>query len=126
MSRYDNDSSRGSRSKRAPMGEAVGELADVAIVTSDNPRDEDPGQIAEDLLAGLRKTSRARFWAQLDRRQAIAAALDEATPADVIVIAGKGHERGQIVGREVLEFCDADEVARALGRAPGPKDQEGE
>jgi UDP-N-acetylmuramoyl-L-alanyl-D-glutamate--2,6-diaminopimelate ligase len=99
-------------SKRGPMGEAVGARADVAIVTSDNPRREDPQAIADMLVEGLRSGGRAQVEVVLDRRQAIARALELATPRDVVVVAGKGHETGQEVGGEVLPFSDHDEVRR--------------
>lgn len=99
-------------SKRGPMGEAVGARADVAIVTSDNPRREDPQAIADMLVAGLRSGGRAQVEVVLDRRLAIARALELAGPRDVVVVAGKGHETGQEVGGEVLSFSDHDEVRR--------------
>jgi UDP-N-acetylmuramoyl-L-alanyl-D-glutamate--2,6-diaminopimelate ligase len=99
-------------SKRAPMGEAVGSRADVAIVTSDNPRREDPQAIADMVVAGVRNGGRAQVEVVLDRGQAIARALELARPGDVVVVAGKGHETGQEVGGEVQPFSDHDEVRR--------------
>ena len=95
--------------KRAPMGEVVGAAADLAIVTSDNPRDEDPAAIAEMLLIGLRR-SQVQIDIELDRARAIARALELATPQDVVVIAGKGHETGQLVRGHTTPFSDIDQV----------------
>ncbi|MEM9453079.1 MAG: UDP-N-acetylmuramyl-tripeptide synthetase [Myxococcota bacterium] len=108
------DSSPG---KRLPMGEAVGNRADVAIVTNDNPRDEDPQQIAQMLVEGVEVGGRARVEIRLDRRLAIERALDLARSGDVVVVAGKGHETGQEVGGETLPFSDRDEVRRLTGVA---------
>ncbi|MEZ4380572.1 MAG: UDP-N-acetylmuramyl-tripeptide synthetase [Nannocystaceae bacterium] len=98
--------------KRRPMGAAVGAAADLAVVTSDNPRDEDPAAIARALVDGLRDGGRATWHTELDRRAAIHAALAEAAPGDVVLIAGKGHEDGQEVAGRVLPFSDR-EVATA-------------
>ncbi len=103
-----------SPSKRAPMGAAVGGLADLAIITNDNPRDEDPEAIAAELLTGARG-GRAELRVRLDRRGAIASALDEAGPEDVVLIAGKGHERGQTAAGERRPFSDREVVLELLG-----------
>lgn len=100
--------------KRAPMGEAVGAGADVAVVTTDNPRREDPRAIAADLRVGLARGA-ARVIEEPDRGRAIALALDLARPADVVVIAGKGHEEGQVIGEATLPFSDRAEVLRLCG-----------
>lgn len=102
-------------SKRRPMGEVVGARADVAIVTSDNPRGEDPQAIADMLLTGLHAGGRAQVEVVLDRRLAIERALELAGPRDVVVVAGKGHETGQEVRGETLPFSDHDEIRRLLG-----------
>jgi len=104
-------------SKRRPMGEAVGARADVAIVTSDNPRGEDPQAIADMLVEGLRAGGRAQVEIELDRRRAIERALELASPRDVVVVAGKGHETGQEVKGETLPFSDHDEIRRLIGGA---------
>lgn len=104
-------------SKREPMGEAVGRLADLAIVTNDNPRDEDPESIAAMLLAGLRRGRRATIERELDRQRAIARALELATSRDVVVIAGKGHEQGQQIRGQVQPFADAEVARRLLTRS---------
>ena len=101
--------------KRVPMGEAVGARADLVIVTSDNPRREDPRAIAAALVEGVRQGGRARERVVLDRREAIEQAIAEAEPGDVVVIAGKGHETGQEIDGKVLPFSDRDEVRRILG-----------
>ncbi|MFT3771161.1 MAG: UDP-N-acetylmuramoyl-L-alanyl-D-glutamate--2,6-diaminopimelate ligase [Minicystis sp.] len=99
--------------KRPLMGEAVGKLADVAIVTNDNPRSEDPKAIADAILPGL-AGSKAEVIVELDRRRAIERAVIEAEPGDVIILAGKGHEPYQIIGATTLKFDDRDEARRAL------------
>lgn len=101
--------------KRGPMGEAVGVAADIAVVTTDNPRTEDPGAIAAALIAGLERGGRARVIVEPDRALAIALAIAEARADDVVVIAGKGHETGQLIGGEALPFSDRDEVRARLG-----------
>lgn len=98
--------------KRLPMGEAVGSRADVAIVTNDNPREEDPQAIADMLMEGLRTGGRARVEVRLDRQQAITRALELAESGDVVVVAGKGHETGQEVGGQTMPFSDHDVVRR--------------
>ncbi|HSD46873.1 MAG TPA: UDP-N-acetylmuramoyl-L-alanyl-D-glutamate--2,6-diaminopimelate ligase [Pyrinomonadaceae bacterium] len=99
------------RTKRAPMGEAAGSLSDVVILTSDNPRTEDPEQILSDAEEGIRKTGKP-YRKIADRTEAIHEAIAEARSGDLVLIAGKGHEDYQIIGREVFHFDDK-EVARA-------------
>ena len=99
------------RTKRAPMGEAAGSLSDVVILTSDNPRTEDPEQILCDVEEGIRKTGKP-YRKISDRTKAIHEAIAEARSGDLVLIAGKGHEDYQIIGREVFHFDDK-EVARA-------------
>jgi murE/murF fusion protein len=95
--------------KRPKMGAAVAELADLAIVTSDNPRTEDPRTIIDQILPAVPKP----FFVDVDRRAAIHAAIAEATPGDVVVIAGKGHEDYQIIGTTKNHFDDREEAAAA-------------
>jgi UDP-N-acetylmuramoyl-L-alanyl-D-glutamate--2,6-diaminopimelate ligase len=101
------------RTKRAPMGEAVARAADVAIVTSDNPRTEDPGAIADAVVAGVRAAG-VEPVVELDRRKAIELAVRSASRGDVVLIAGKGHEDYQIVGTAKHPFDDRIEARRAL------------
>uniref|UniRef100_A0A832I025 UDP-N-acetylmuramoyl-L-alanyl-D-glutamate--2,6-diaminopimelate ligase n=1 Tax=Eiseniibacteriota bacterium TaxID=2212470 RepID=A0A832I025_UNCEI len=98
------------RGKRPLMGRIAAEAADRAWVTSDNPRSEDPAAIAADVRAG---DPHGRLAVELDRRAAIARALGEARPGDVVLVAGKGHETTQTIGGRVLPFDDR-EVAREL------------
>jgi UDP-N-acetylmuramoyl-L-alanyl-D-glutamate--2,6-diaminopimelate ligase len=98
------------RTKRAPMGEIAGSMSDVAIVTSDNPRTEDPDAIIADIEAGLSKIARPHIKLA-DRREAIVFAIEEAREGDVVLIAGKGHETYQILGEQRIHFDD-HEVAR--------------
>jgi UDP-N-acetylmuramoyl-L-alanyl-D-glutamate--2,6-diaminopimelate ligase len=102
------------RTKRPRMGAVAAKRADHIVITNDNPRSEDPGRIAQEILEGLGR--RRRFTVQLDRRAAIREAISAAQPGDAVLIAGKGHETGQIVGSEVLPFDDAA-VAREELRA---------
>jgi UDP-N-acetylmuramoyl-L-alanyl-D-glutamate--2,6-diaminopimelate ligase len=99
------------RQKRPLMGRAVAQGADVAVLTSDNPRSEDPAAIVADVLRGMPDDQRP--FVELDRRAAIARALDEARAGDIVVIAGKGHEQGQQIGDDTLAFDDVA-VAREL------------
>ena len=98
------------RTKRAPMGEIAATLSDLAIVTSDNPRGEDPEAIIEEIEAGLKATGRP-YVRLADRRDAIFRAIREAEEGDIVVIAGKGHETYQILAERTIHFDDR-EVAR--------------
>jgi UDP-N-acetylmuramoyl-L-alanyl-D-glutamate--2,6-diaminopimelate ligase len=100
------------RNKRPRMAAVVGQHADVAYVTSDNPRTEDPQAIIDDILQGFDRDSRSRVEVQVDRKLAIESAIGEARGGDVVLIAGKGHETYQLVGDKVLDFDDV-KVARA-------------
>src|ERR1043166_9057273 len=95
--------------KRPKMGAEVAALADLAVVTSDNPRTEDPGAIIDQILAGVARP----YAVDADRARAIRAAIDEAVPGDVVVIAGKGHEDYQIVGTTKHHFDDREQAAEA-------------
>jgi UDP-N-acetylmuramoyl-L-alanyl-D-glutamate--2,6-diaminopimelate ligase len=99
------------REKRAPMG-AAARIADRVVLTSDNPRGEDPAVIAESLRAGLGDHGDVRI--ELDRARAIELALAHALQSDVVVIAGKGHETDQTIGTEVRAFSDVEVAKRAL------------
>ena len=100
-------------SKRAPMGEAAGSLSDVVILTSDNPRTEDPEQILADAEVGIQKTGKP-YEKIADRRAAINRAIAQAATDDLVLIAGKGHEDYQIIGREVFHFDDKEVAREAL------------
>jgi UDP-N-acetylmuramoyl-L-alanyl-D-glutamate--2,6-diaminopimelate ligase len=104
-------------SKRAPMGAAVALAADVAVVTSDNPRTEDPDAILKQILEGM--GGKQGVIVERDRQKAIELAITEATPGDVVLIAGKGHEDYQIVGTEKRPFDDAAEARKALVKKRG-------
>lgn len=102
------------KAKRPLMGEAASRLASRIILTSDNPRSEPPGEIAEQIAAGITDTP---FATEMDRRSAIRLALEEAKPGDIVLIAGKGHEQTQQIGAQVLPFDDrsvACEESRSL------------
>jgi UDP-N-acetylmuramoyl-L-alanyl-D-glutamate--2,6-diaminopimelate ligase len=96
--------------KRPLMGRIAGQLSDVPILTSDNPRSEDPAAIADQVLAGMEREPEV----ELDRRAAIVHALELAEAGDVVVIAGKGHEPGQEIAGRVLPFDDRDVAREAL------------
>ncbi|MBI1189232.1 MAG: UDP-N-acetylmuramoyl-L-alanyl-D-glutamate--2,6-diaminopimelate ligase [Tepidisphaera sp.] len=110
-------------SKRPRMGAAASELADVVIVTSDNPRTERPGDIIDQILAGITPANRAKVSVQADRARAIRHAIENAQPGDVVVVAGKGHETEQILpdgnGGTIRTHFDDREVARAALRERG-------
>lgn len=112
------------KTKRPRMGAAAGELADVVIVTSDNPRTERPGDIIDQILAGIAAGNRSKVSVQADRARAIAHAIEHAAPGDVVVIAGKGHETEQILpdgsGGTLRTHFDDREVARAALRERHP------
>ncbi|MCA9675718.1 MAG: UDP-N-acetylmuramoyl-L-alanyl-D-glutamate--2,6-diaminopimelate ligase, partial [Myxococcales bacterium] len=100
--------------KRPKMGAAVAGLADLAVVTSDNPRTEDPRAIIDMILPAVP----VPFFVDPDRRTAIRAAVAEAVPGDVVVIAGKGHEDYQIIGKTKIHFDDREEAAAAAALRP--------
>ncbi len=114
------------RATRPLMGAAAARLADVAILTSDNPRSEDPLAIRAEMLAGVLtgpQAERARVIVEPDRAAAIALATGGAGTGDVVVVAGKGHELGQYIGSQVIPFDDrlvaAEAIAQAQARAAG-------
>jgi UDP-N-acetylmuramoyl-L-alanyl-D-glutamate--2,6-diaminopimelate ligase len=102
------------RGKRPLMGAAVDALADVVVVTSDNPRTEDPERIMDDVVAGITGTDYVRL---ADRRAAIARALDMAGPDDLVLLAGKGHETYQVIGTTNVPFDEKVIVHELLGGA---------
>ncbi len=107
------------RAKRPLMGEAAGRGSDFVVLTSDNPRSEDPLAIINDALVGLQRTG-TKYGVEPDRRKAIALALSQARPGDIVLLAGKGHEKVQITRAGSRPFDDA-EVAREALRAVGFK-----
>ncbi|NLC69849.1 MAG: UDP-N-acetylmuramoyl-L-alanyl-D-glutamate--2,6-diaminopimelate ligase [Desulfuromonadaceae bacterium] len=115
------------RSKRPRMGQVVGQLSDLVILTSDNPRSEDPLAILEQIKGGVRPTGRVErspeeyrrnpgggFTVLPERREAIAYAVSLLAPGDVLLVAGKGHEDYQIIGGRRLHFDDREEIRNAL------------
>lgn len=102
------------RGKRVLMGRAAGELADLPILTSDNPRREDPLAIIATVEEGLRQSGSSAYRVVPDRREAIRRAVAVADESWVILVAGKGHEEGQDVGTQILPFSDHEELATAL------------
>jgi UDP-N-acetylmuramoyl-L-alanyl-D-glutamate--2,6-diaminopimelate ligase len=100
------------RAKRPMMGKIAQQLADHVVVTQDNPRSEDPALIVADIFGGFEDADAVAVIN--DRAQAIAQVIAEAKPDDVVLVAGKGHERFQIINEARLPFSDADEVQKAL------------
>jgi UDP-N-acetylmuramoyl-L-alanyl-D-glutamate--2,6-diaminopimelate ligase len=100
--------------KREPMGRVAAELADLVVVTDDNPRDEDPATIRAAIMAGAASAAGADVVEVDDRRAAIDHAVAWARPGDIVLIAGKGHESGQTSGGRTRPFDDRDELAAAL------------
>src|SRR5271167_175401 len=104
------------RSKRPLMGEAAGKASDFVVLTSDNPRSENPLDIINDALPGLQRSG-ARYTMEPDRRKAIAFAVQEAQPGDIVLIAGKGHEKVQVTSTGATPFDDVEVVRDALRNA---------
>ena len=108
------------RTKRPLMGAVAGRLSDLIVVTSDNPRSEDPLKIIEEIQRGItvdtRRDTAQRMLTYVDRHEAIGKAIELARPGDVVLVAGKGHEKYQIVGSDVRPFDDVAVAREALGR----------
>jgi UDP-N-acetylmuramoyl-L-alanyl-D-glutamate--2,6-diaminopimelate ligase len=108
------------RTKRPLMGAVAGRLSDLILITSDNPRTEDPIRIMEEIQRGITPSTRRDSAQQLlaipDRREAIAKAIELARPGDLVLVAGKGHEKYQVIGDRVLPFDDVAVVQTALAR----------
>ena len=101
------------RTKRPKMGEAAGQASDFVVATSDNPRSEDPLEILREIEPGLRSTG-IQFTIEPDRAAAIRLALEAAEPGDVVLLAGKGHEKEQILAGRTIPFDDAEVATSAL------------
>jgi UDP-N-acetylmuramoyl-L-alanyl-D-glutamate--2,6-diaminopimelate ligase len=108
------------RTKRPLMGAVAGRLSDLIVITSDNPRSEEPTRIIEEIRRGItpdtRRDSSQRLMRVVDRREAISTAIELARPGDLVLIAGKGHEKYQVIGAEVLPFDDVAVAREALSR----------
>jgi UDP-N-acetylmuramoyl-L-alanyl-D-glutamate--2,6-diaminopimelate ligase len=104
------------RSKRERMGEVAAELADWTFLTSDNPRSEDPAAILAEIEKGFQQRENKNFTSLPDRREAIARALSFARKGDIVLVAGKGHERIQVIKEERLPFNDVDVIREVLAR----------
>ncbi len=105
------------RTKRPLMGEAAGSLSDLVVLTSDNPRSEDPLRVINDVAVGLQRVN-AKYRVEPDRERALEIALDEARAGDIVLLAGKGHETSQVLKDRTIEFDDR-EKARAILRRKG-------
>jgi len=101
------------RSRRTEMGEASGRLSDLTIVTSDNPRNEEPADIINDILSGLKGTS-GKYVVEPDRRKAIEYAISKAVAEDFVIIAGKGHENYQIFRDRTIHFDDVEVATEVI------------
>ena len=108
------------RTKRPLMGAVAGRLSDVIIVTSDNPRSEDPARIIDEIRRGITPDTQRhggqRVLSIVDRREAIGKAVELAQPGDMVLVAGKGHEKYQVIGDQVLPFDDVAVAREALAR----------
>jgi len=108
------------RTKRPLMGAVAGRLSDVIVITSDNPRSEDPQRIIDEIRRGItadtRRDSEQRLMTVVDRRAAIAAAIEAAHAGDLVLIAGKGHEKYQVIGDQTLPFDDVAVARQALAK----------
>jgi len=113
------------RTKRPVMGEVTGRLSDLTILSSDNPRSEDPLKIISDIIVGLQKTA-GKYLIEPDREKAIGMAMHEARSGDIVLLAGKGHENYQILAGRTFEFDDREMARRALRERgfEGPRNEE--
>ena len=106
------------RTKRPLMGVVAGRLSDVILITSDNPRSEEPARIIEEIQRGItpdtKKVGAQRVLAIVDRREAIEEAVRIAVAGDLVLVAGKGHEKYQVIGTQTLPFDDVEVAQTAL------------
>jgi UDP-N-acetylmuramoyl-L-alanyl-D-glutamate--2,6-diaminopimelate ligase len=102
------------RSKRPIMAQVACDLSDKAIFTSDNPRSEDPAEIIREMEAGLNSAAKRKQLSIADRREAIKTAFSLAQPGDIILVAGKGHEKYQDIRGVKTHFDDKEEMAKAI------------
>lgn len=100
--------------KRPQMAKAAADRSDILVITSDNPRSEDPQAIIDDMLAGLDEFEKSKTHCHIDRREAIRTAVDLAEPGDIILIAGKGHETTQTLSTGTIHFDDREEIVAAF------------
>ncbi len=103
------------RPKRPLMGEVAGRASEIVVLTSDNPRSEDPLLIINDVIVGVQRT-KAKLFVEVDRQKAIEVALDEARSGDIVLLAGKGHETYQVLRDRTIEFDDRAVARRILGQ----------
>jgi UDP-N-acetylmuramyl tripeptide synthase len=96
------------------MGEAAAQLSDEVVLTSDNPRSEDPAKIALDVEIGVRRVRSDHYVTLIDREEAIAHVLSMARPGDIVLIAGKGHENYQVMADRTVPFDDREVTRRLL------------
>ena len=101
------------RTKRPIMGELSGRLSDLSILTSDNPRQEDPLKIISDIVVGMQKSG-GKYMIEPDRAKAIILAIEEARAGDMVLLAGKGHEDYQVFADHTIHLDDREEARRAL------------
>ena len=113
------------RTKRPLMGEAAGSLSDLVVLTSDNPRSEDPLRVINDVAVGLQRVN-AKYRVEPDRERALAIALDEARAGDIVLLAGKGHETSQVLKDRTIEFDDREKAREILRRKGFSKKQAGQ
>src|SRR5262249_25499317 len=108
------------RTKRPLMGAVAGRLSDLIVITSDNPRSEDPNRIIEEIQRGItadtRENNDQALLTIVDRHAAIAKAIELARSGDLVLIAGKGHEKYQVIGDKTLPFDDVAVAREALAR----------
>jgi len=103
------------RTKRPLMGEAAGRMSDLVVLSSDNPRGEDPGSIIDEVLPGLKRTG-AEYVVETDRSRAVQMAIERARAGDIVLLAGKGHETYQVLRERTIEYDDREEARGVLRR----------